>query len=116
MFQVARATGRSTIEVARAPYVETLWEYALLLDAEHVDTLTRQGERIDSAGLAVYAFHKPSELRQVELRFRRAAGLVRSRADVIASAQAMLGGFTAAVAAPALDTPPSTSPDTPAEA
>lgn len=73
----------------REPYHLTLFEYAIMLDLRRINTIVEMGERLDLAGLVSYAFNKPSDLQKVEFEFKKLAGLLQPRDDVLKRAKQM---------------------------
>jgi hypothetical protein len=76
--RVAVLLGRSILDVARDSFAltrYTLWQHS---QYERIERFTRETERHDMAKLAVFAFHKPSDLSDAHGDF-----LSRIRADRI---------------------------------
>lgn len=63
--------------------MKTLFEYALLLDSNRIDSIVEMGKRLDLAGLISYAFNKPEELKKADAAYRAQAGMLPSKGDVM---------------------------------
>lgn len=59
---VAVATGRQVLDVARDSFALTLYTFWHLEQRRRLDALTRKSERFDLAGLMAQGFHSPKEL------------------------------------------------------
>lgn len=67
---VARDSGRAVKDVGADSYALTLWAFLHGKDAQHLDSLIREAERIDLADNIAVAFHDPQSLAKVKTRFR----------------------------------------------
>jgi hypothetical protein len=56
--------------VAAQSYALTLWGYLHSKDAKRLDALARQGDDIERAEMAAFAFHMPDKLNQFRNRLR----------------------------------------------
>jgi hypothetical protein len=85
--RVARAFGQSPLAVARAPFAETAWTFAQLIDVERDEALLRESEELRAADLQACSFHEPKKLetRRLDLLARVKRGAAPARATPAAA-------------------------------
>lgn len=76
--------------MAAQSFALTLWTWAELRTMRREEAVERLGERTDLAGLVAVAFHQPSDLQKMELRYLKAAGKLSQMFDAARNRSAEL--------------------------